>query len=182
MNQFQPPHDEFDAARIVVDVLRSLQPDEQARAIRWAQEKLGVIDALSSSTDQVHETPSASVLGGTPKGGAHELTPTLNDPVFLELRASVDKMLYVLSAAHALKPGLFEKILLIQGRGRRYFAKSSAEIERSGNSTQPRNIPKTGYWVMTNSPTQQKQELLGRVLRKLGFSENAVRDAVAEIA
>jgi negative modulator of initiation of replication len=180
MNQFQPPHDEFDAARIVVEVLKALPADEQARAIRWAQEKLGVIGSMSSPTDKESEVGSVPVLDSTSKR-THELTLALSDPTFLELRANVDKMLYVLGAAHALKPGLFEKVLLIQGRERRYFAKNSAEIERSGNSTQPRKIPNTEYWVMTNSPTPQKQDLLGRALRKLGFSENAVRDAVAAI-
>lgn len=182
MNQVQPPpHDEFDAARMVVEVLKTLPPDEQARAIRYAQEKLGVIGSLSSPTDQVPETRSASLLDRVSKA-THELTPTLSDPVFMELRANVDKMLHLLGAAHALKPGVFEKVLLIQGRERRYFARTSAEIERSGTSTQPRKIPKTEYWVMTNSPTPQKQDLLGRALRKLGFSENAVREAVAAIA
>jgi len=181
VNQFKPPHDEFEAARVLVDVLKALPQDEQARAIRWAQEKLGGIGPLPSPMSVMGGTRSASGLDGAPKT-THELTHTLNEPAFVELRSSVDKMLYLLGAASSMKPALFERVLLIQGRGRRYFAKSSMEIERSGKSTQPRRIPKTEYWVMTNSPTSQKQELLGRVLLKLGFSNSAVREAVAAIA
>jgi len=112
----------------------------------------------------------------------HELTSALNDPAFVQHHAAVDKMLYVLGAAYRLKPDEFEKILLIQGRGRRYFAKSSIEIMKSGKSTQPRKIPGTEYWIMTNSPTAQKRDQLGRVLQLLGFSKGAVKDAVAAIA
>lgn len=174
------PHDEFDAARIVVEVLRFLQPDEQARAIRWAQEKLGVIGSASLPADGTREVKSSSTLNNGAKT-SHELTAVLNDPAFAQQYAAVDKMLYILRAAYRLKPEVFEKILLVQGRRRRYFAKNEIEILNSGKSTQPRKIPDTEYWVMTNSPTPQKQELLKGALRVLGFSYNAVKDAVATI-
>jgi hypothetical protein len=43
MSVIPQPADEFDAVRIVVEVLKNLKSDEQARVIRWAQEKLGVV-------------------------------------------------------------------------------------------------------------------------------------------
>jgi hypothetical protein len=49
----------------------------------------------------------------------------------------------------------------------RYFGKSREEIERSGTSTQPRNIPGSPYWVMTNSPTHQKKQMLRDALKLL---------------
>lgn len=175
------PHDEFDAARIVVDVLRALQPDEQARAIRWAQEKLGVLGSAALPVDDgTGVVRSVSTPSNAAKTG-HELVLALSDPAFAQHHAAVDKMLYILGAAYRLKPDAFEKVLLIQGRGRRYFAKSAMEIKNSGKSTQPRNIPGTEYWIMTNSPTPQKRDLLDRALRVLGFSQSAVKDAVASI-
>lgn len=175
------PHDEFDAARIVVDVLRALQPDEQARAIRWAQEKLAVMDSPALPVDGTGAVRSVATPSSAAKTG-HELMPDLSNPAFAQYHAAVDKMLYILGAAYRLKPDTFEKVLLLQGRGRRYFAKSAMEIRNSGKSTQPRNIPGTEYWVMTNSPTPQKRDLTEKVLRLLGFSQNAVKDAVAAIA
>jgi len=174
------PNDEFDAARIVVDVLKSLRPDEQARAIRWAQEKLGVIGSSSLAADDTGTQRSVSSADNAAKT-RHELTGALNDPAFGQQHAAVDKMLYLLGVAYGIKPDAFEKVLLIQGRGRRYFAKSSMDIMKSGKSTQPRKIPGTEYWIMTNSPTPQKRNQLGRVLQLLGFSQNAVKDAVAAI-
>lgn len=175
-----PPRDEFDAARIVVDVLRAFRPEAQARVIRWAQEKLGGISSPAPGADDtVGMRPLAAEVTNA---GDHELALALDDPALTQRHSTVDRMLYVLSVAHRLKPDVFEKILLIQGRGRRYFAKSAAEILRSGKSTQPRNIPGTEYWVMTNSQTSQKQEVLERALRLLGFSRGVVKAAVAAIA
>jgi negative regulator of replication initiation len=174
------PNDEFDAARIVVDVLRSLQPDEQARAIRWAQEKLEVIASSSPSVTDGGVGLVGTTTGSTSVG--HELTAALNDPEFLRLRSAVDKMLHLLGVAYRLRRETFERVVLpIRGRRRRYFAKSEAEVANSGNSTQPRNIPGTEIWVMTNSPTPQKRDMLEEALRLLGFSGDAIRDAVAAI-
>jgi negative modulator of initiation of replication len=75
----------------------------------------------------------------------------------------------------------FDKVLLIQGRNRAYFAMSEHEILKSGKSTQPREIEGTGFWVMTNSPTQQKQQMVREVLEKLDYSQTAVNAAVAVI-
>jgi hypothetical protein len=37
------PADEFDAVRMVVEVLKALKHDEQVRVLRWAQEKVGIV-------------------------------------------------------------------------------------------------------------------------------------------
>jgi hypothetical protein len=58
------PADAFDAARMLVEVLKALKPDEQVKALRWAQESLG----MDSSP------PALAAAGGaqpppTPQGG-----------------------------------------------------------------------------------------------------------------
>jgi len=162
------PLDDFEAARMVADVLKRVPSEAQQRVLRWAQEKAAAGDAGANS-----KNPGAAAR--------HELSDLLQDPAFVQRHGVVNRMLDILSAAHRLKPALFDKVLSIQGRNRTYFAKSEAEITSSGKSTQPRNIPGTGYWIMTNSPTSQKREMLGQVLRLLGFSPAAIKDAVAAI-
>lgn len=105
----------------------------------------------------------------------------MSDPRFLRQNAAVDKFLYFLGAAYSQKRGEFETVLAIQGRDRKYFAKSEGEIENSGQSTQPRNIPGSPYWVMTNSPTPQKRQMLRDALSLLGYSETAISAAVGTI-
>ncbi len=90
-------------------------------------------------------------------------------------------MLRIFREAHSQKRKEFDKVLSIQGRNRAYFATSEKDILKSGNSTQPREIEGTGYWVMTNSPTHQKQLMVRDVLAVLGYSEPAIRAAVSVI-
>ncbi len=107
----------------------------------------------------------------------HEFSEIFNDSKFLWLHTAVDKFLYFLSQAYSEHQSDFEKLLVIQGRGRTYFATSSKEIEDSGQSTQPRNIPGSPYWVMTNSPTPQKRQMLREALSILGYSETGINAA-----
>lgn len=112
---------------------------------------------------------------------SHELAQVLESSKIKRARGVVGRFLEILSAAYAQNKDKFDLVLAIQGRGRIYFAKSKKEIEVSGNSTQPRQIPGTPYWVMTNSPTTQKKEMLSEVLKGLGYSTEAVRAAVQVI-
>jgi len=112
----------------------------------------------------------------------HELTDLLESPEIRHARGVVGKFLAVLGRAYAQKKNDFELVLAFQGRGRTYFAKSREEIMKSGNSTQPRQIPGSPYWVMTNSPTPQKKSMLREVLEALGYSPEAVKAAVNVIA
>lgn len=112
----------------------------------------------------------------------HELFEILESSKIKHARGVVGKFLEILSGAYAQNKNEFDIVLAIQGRDRIYFAKSKEEIEASGNSTQPKQIPATPYWVMTNSPTAQKKELLREVLQALGYSPEATIAAVQVIS
>jgi len=112
---------------------------------------------------------------------SHELAVLLAEPIFSGSTTAVARMLRIFKEVHAQRKQDFGKVLSIQGRNRAYFAKSDKEILKSGKSTQPREIEGTGYWVMTNSPTQQKQQMVQEVLSSLGYSQAAIKAAVAVI-
>ena len=84
-------------------------------------------------------------------------------------------MLYLLSTANKQRPDKFDRVLKIQGRNRKYLARSKEEIEASGSSTQPRQIRGSPFWVMTNSPTPQNAAMLRDVLRILDYSKEGGR-------
>ncbi len=112
----------------------------------------------------------------------HELTDSLKSPDVRHARGVVGKFLAILAAAYDQNKDEFDVVLAIHGRGRVYFATSQEEIVKSGNSTQPREIPGSPYWVMTNSPTPQKESMLREVLEALNYSPMAVKEAVSAIA
>ncbi len=90
-------------------------------------------------------------------------------------------VLRILQEAHVQRGNKFRNMLSVQGRDRTYFATSKEKILASGQSTQPREIDGTGYWVLTNSPTYQKQKMVHDALKALNYSDAAVKAAVQAI-
>lgn len=130
----------------------------------------------------------ASAAGAEPAGvgsGSSDGTTAALEPLrtFLQserlryLGNTTDRYLALLAFAHDQHPEGFSKVLGVSGRKRLYFAGTCAEIENSGNSTYPQQIPGTEYWAMTNTDTKQKRDILGQVLQLLGFRRDAIAAA-----
>lgn len=85
------------------------------------------------------------------------------------------KFLYILSWAYRNNEGEFEKILSIEGNRRKYFAQDQRTLLESGRSTNPRPIPDSPYWVITNNSTAKKAEILSDVFRLLGYEAEHIQ-------
>ncbi|CUS49242.1 MAG: negative modulator of initiation of replication SeqA [Idiomarinaceae bacterium HL-53] len=85
-------------------------------------------------------------------------------------KGKVGQFLYILSMLHACHPNEFPQVLNIRGRDRLYFATNEAELSKTGNSTNPKQIPGSGFWVITNSNTTKKKSMLTRVAETLGYT------------
>ena len=59
----------------------------------------------------------------------------------------------------------------IKGRNRLYFGRSAEALSEAGSSTNPKPIPNTEFWVITNSNTTRKKMMLTETAIKLGYSE-----------
>jgi len=138
---------------------------------------------MGNSVDRQMASPGTSTRSdsetrtqATKAGSA--FTAFLNSPAFLVQGNVVGKFLSVLSWLYKQNPEQFQKVLLLNGRKRRYFAKSANELEESGNSVMPKRIPDTPFWVFTNSPTQLKKQVLADVMRVLGYDSSTTRSAI----
>lgn len=114
-----------------------------------------------------------TVHNGNGKVGAF-----LNSPTYLVRGSAVEKFLSILSWLHSENRDKFEKVLLLNGRKRRYFAKTSTELDASGNSVMPKPVPNSPFWVITNSPTQLKKQMVEDVMRMLGYDSLSTRAVV----
>ncbi|KKO46604.1 N-carbamyl-L-amino acid amidohydrolase [Arsukibacterium ikkense] len=83
----------------------------------------------------------------------------------------VGRFLYLLSVLARVHKKQFNKVLEIKGRNRLYFATSAEALSEAGSSTNPKQIPNTGFWVITNSNTTRKKMMLTETATKLGYSE-----------
>jgi len=87
-------------------------------------------------------------------------------------RGAVGRFLLILAALHRVHPSEFDVVNDIRGRDRLYFANSETELAASGSSTNPRMIPDSNYWVITNTNTTRKKMMLTEVAMGLGYSMN----------
>jgi negative modulator of initiation of replication len=72
---------------------------------------------------------------------------------------------------HRCHASQFDKVLDINGRDRKYFAKAERELEEAGTSTNPKQIPDTDYYVVTNNNTTRKKMMLTQVALELGYNQ-----------
>ncbi|MDN7124089.1 replication initiation regulator SeqA [Pseudidiomarina terrestris] len=86
-------------------------------------------------------------------------------------RSVVARFLYILGMLHKCHPEMFPKVLQISGRDRQYFSRSAAELEASGTSTNPKQIPNSDFYVVTNNNTTRKKSMLNQVALELGYDQ-----------
>lgn len=86
-------------------------------------------------------------------------------------RGAVGRFLLILAALYRAHPRQFKVVTEICGRDRLYFAHTEAELEASGSSTKPKQIPESPFWVMTNSNTTRKKMMLTKAATSLGYTQ-----------
>lgn len=118
-------------------------------------------------TDKTGKRPATSA--------SQEITGSVFDRINrqdLQAESSiVGRFLLILSALAKTHPKQFAKVLEIKGRDRQYFGRSDSELLQSGSSTNPKAIPDSDFWVISNSNTTRKKMMLTEAALKLGYSE-----------
>jgi negative modulator of initiation of replication len=92
------------------------------------------------------------------------------------------KFLHILSWAYRKHPHDFPKVVSIEGNRRKYFASNEKTLLDSGSSTNPRPIPDSPFWVITNNSTAKKAEILSDVFRLLGYEDEQIHALVREFS
>lgn len=86
----------------------------------------------------------------------------------------VERFLLILGALHKAHSQQFECVLDIKGKGRLYFAKNKETLLSSGSSTNPKAIPESPFWVVTNNNTAKKRTMLNQAAKALGYNVQAI--------
>lgn len=139
---------------------------------------------IASHTQQIGESASdilRRLLGLQPvsQEASEESSTTVEDSVFNRLnqqdvnvqKSVVARFVHILSMLYRSHPEAFQQVLTIRGRDRQYFAQSEQALLTSGNSTNPKSIPGSPYWVVTNNNTTKKKSMLTQVAKQLGYSQ-----------
>ncbi len=117
------------------------------------------------STEKVSETVIESSSSNA------KVFDILSKPDLQTEQSVVGRFLVILSALARTHKSTFANVLEIKGRNRVYFAKTAAELMEAGSSTNPKQIPNSDFWVITNSNTTRKKMMLTEAALKLGYNQ-----------
>lgn len=164
------------------DILRRLLPGAPVKAVAISAERKNIAPETVTTKLESQETPAsqeaevksdAKTAVAVKAGNIFDLVT----PADLQTEHNiVGRFLYLLSVLARVHKKQFHKVLDIKGRNRLYFGNSAAELNETGTSTNPKQIPNTEFWVITNSNTTRKKMMLTETAIKLGYSaEDAER-------
>lgn len=165
------------------DILRRLLPGAPVKAATTGAERKNIApentaDVKQHSQDKpvshkVEQKAETKTAAEAKAGNIFDLVT----PADLQTEHNiVGRFLYLLSVLARVHKKQFHKVLDIKGRNRLYFGNSAAELTETGTSTNPKQIPNTEFWVITNSNTTRKKMMLTETAIKLGYSaEDAER-------
>ena len=154
------------------DILRRLL-DLQGRNSSDATMAVSATEPTVSSdqqTSQLSKFPSDKVS----EHDAKIVFNVLTDADLAAEKSVVGRFLHILSMLYRCHPTAFESVLEIKGRDRVYFARSEQALLQAGKSTNPKQIPESPYWVITNNNTTRKKSMLTEVAANLGYSATDV--------
>ncbi|RUO33276.1 replication initiation negative regulator SeqA [Aliidiomarina soli] len=115
-------------------------------------------------------TPAATKVATAGTSTQRTVFDVITSADFAAEKSVVGRFLHILSMLYRCHGDAFQVVLDIKGRDRIYFATSEQALLESGNSTNPKQIPQSPYWVITNSNTTKKKSMLTQVATGLGYT------------
>lgn len=134
------------------------------------------------------EAPAASAIAAEPKGivvskdaaqetkvdSVKEMRTLLISDEFAGLKKAVDRFMLVLSTLYRIDSASFSDAMSVKGRKRVYFADNEQTLLANGQTTKPKAIPNTPFWVITNNNTSRKQQMVEQVMTLMNFPADII--------
>ena len=69
----------------------------------------------------------------------------------------------------------FGQATAIRGRTRVYFSMDPKELSSHGNTTKPKAVLGTPYWVISNTNTTRKRHIVTQLMQTMGYPDELIR-------
>ncbi|MDO6567421.1 replication initiation negative regulator SeqA [Alteromonas sp. 1_MG-2023] len=138
--------------------------------------------AKTAAKAPIKKDVAAPVVPDTESHNKDDIVGLVSADALSTFTKRVDQFLFILSAAHKLNSDNFDNVKSIIGKNRTYFATSKEALLENGSSTNPKAIPDSPFWVVTNNNTAKKVNMLEQVLRTLGYKPDVVETVVSRFA
>ena len=110
-----------------------------------------------------------------------EMRSLLISDDFAGLKKAIDRFMLVLSTLHRIDPQSFSEATQVKGRKRVYFADNQQTLLASGNTTKPKAIPNTPFWVITNNNTSRKRQMVEQLMVRMNFQAELIEKVTNSI-
>ena len=98
----------------------------------------------------------------------------LQSEILAEQESAIDRFMHILSVMYQDNPSAFAQANDIKGRKRIYFADDEAALLASGNTTKPKAIVGSPYWVITNTNTGRKRNIVAQLMAAMGYPHSLI--------
>ncbi|KAA1179745.1 replication initiation negative regulator SeqA [Photorhabdus heterorhabditis] len=131
----------------------------------------------AQSASAVEKAPVAR-----PRDSVRVIRELLLSDDYAEKKKSVDRFMLILSTLYSLNSESFSQTTdEMHGRTRVYFAGDQQTLLASGKQTKPRHIPGTPFWVITNTNTDRKRNMVEQIMQDMKFSANLIEKVCGTI-
>lgn len=110
-----------------------------------------------------------------------EMRSLLISDEFAAQEKAIGRFMLILSSLYRIDSKGFTEAAAIKGRTRVYFAEDEATLLASGKTTKPKAIAGTPFWVITNTNTDRKRQMIDQLMVKMGFAQDIVDKVCGEI-
>lgn len=119
------------------------------------------------------QTPVAkAVTQARPVADALGLQALIDSGALQQEEKSINRFMLVLSTLYRDNPEGFTQATEIKGRKRVYFSRDPEALRASGSTTKPKQVPETPFWVITNTNTSRKQNMVAQLMASMGYDED----------
>ena len=94
---------------------------------------------------------------------------------------SINRFMQVLSTLYRDDPVGFTQATETKGRKRVYFSRDPEALRASGSTTKPKPVPDTPFWVITNTNTSRKQNMVAQLMASMGYGEEVIAQVCGAI-
>jgi len=95
--------------------------------------------------------------------------------------SAIARFMLILTALYQSKPVAFTQATDIKGRKRVYFARDPQELLANGTTTKPKAVPGTPYWVISNTNTNRKRNIIAQLMTAMEFQADLIEQVCAKV-
>ncbi|MGY3942680.1 replication initiation negative regulator SeqA [Aeromonas tecta] len=121
------------------------------------------------------------VVLAQPVADAMGLQALLDSGALQQEEKSINRFMLVLTTLYRDNPESFTQATEIKGRKRVYFSRDPEALRASGSTTKPKQVPDTPFWVITNTNTSRKQNMVAQLMASMGYDEDLTARVCAAV-